>query len=183
MKRLIDNVVRAMLWTLGISSPILHPSSFAWADGGTVRLCQRAGSYQVAVFTSPNPFRAGPVDISVLLQDPTTGEFTPEAEVIVRLTAHGSGQTLEYPATSEGATNKLFRAAVFELPEAGWWDAEVSVKGRRGPASVRFRLEAGEVLPRWLDMWPWYTWPALVVVLFGLHQILNRRPVVKGSRS
>lgn len=176
MNRLIQNVARRMVWVLGVSSLILHPSSLVRADGGTVRLCQRAGSYQVAVFTSPTPFRAGPVDISVFVQDPVTGECRPEAQVTVRLTARGSGQTLEYPATSEAATNKLFHAAVFDLPEPGWWDVEVSVKGPQGPASIRFQLEAGEVLPRWLDLWPWYTWPALAVALFGLHQMLSRRP-------
>jgi hypothetical protein len=176
MNQFINNMASAMIWVLGFSSLILHPSSFSRADGGTVRLCQRAGNYQLAVFTSPTPFRAGPVDISVLVQDPTTGECMPGAEVIVRLTGHGSGQTLEYAATFEAATNKLFRAAVFELPEAGWWDAEVAIKGPQGPASVQFGLEAGDVLPRWLDLWPWYTWPALAVALFGLHQRLMRRP-------
>jgi hypothetical protein len=146
-----------------------------WADGGTVRFCERAGNYQVAVFTSPNPFRAGPVDISVLVQDPATGESMPQAEVMVRLTAHGSGRTLEYLATSEAATNKLFHAAVFDLPEAGTWDMEVSVKGPRGPARARFQLEAGEALPPWLDLWPWYTWPAVVIALFALLQVRTRR--------
>ncbi len=141
-----------------------------------MRLCQRAGNYQIAVFTSPNPLRAGPVDVSVLVQDSTSGECAPQAEVTVRLTAHGSGQVLEYPATAEAATNKLIRAAVFELPEAGGWHAEISVQGPQGPASVRFQLEASDALPRWLDLWPWYTWPALAVAFFGLHQHLTRRP-------
>jgi hypothetical protein len=175
MKQCIDKTVRRVIWVLGASSLILHPSSLAMADGGTVRLCQRVGNHQVAVFTSPTPLRAGPVDVSVLVQDPTTGECTPGAEVMLRLTAHGSGLTLEYPATSAAATNKLFQAADFELPEAGVWEVEVSVKGPQGPVSARFQLEAGEALPRWLDLWPWYTWPALVVVLFGFHQVLTRR--------
>ena len=174
MKKRINNVTRSIFWVLGVSALILHPSSLAWADGGTVRLCQRVGNYQVAVFTSPTPLRAGPVDISVLVQDPATGECTPQAQVMVRLTARASGQALEFPATAEAATNKLFRAAVFDLPEAGVWDVEVSVEGSQGPASVHFQLEAGEALPRWLDLWPWYSWPALAVVLFGLHQIMSR---------
>jgi hypothetical protein len=175
MNRPMNHMARPIIWVFGISFLLLHPSSFASADGGTVRLCQRAGNYQVAVFTSPNPLRAGPVDISVLLQDVATGVCTPEADVLVRLTAHGSGQRLEYRATSEAATNKLFRAAVFEMPEAGGWDAEVLIDGPNGPARVRLGLEVGEPLPRWLDLWPWYTWPALAVVLFGLHQRLIRR--------
>jgi hypothetical protein len=138
-------------------------------------LCERAGEYRLAVFTEPAPFRAGLVDVSVLVQDAVTGECVPEARVSVRLTARGSGQVLEYPATSAAASNKLFQAAVFELPEAGWWDVEVAVDGPQGAARVRFPVEAGESPPRWLDLWPWFGWPALAVALFGIHQVLVRR--------
>src|SRR5262249_156491 len=56
----------------------------ARADGGTVRLSQRAGGYQVTVFTEPTPLRAGPVDVSVLVQDAATGQALPGAQVTVR---------------------------------------------------------------------------------------------------
>ena len=46
----------------------------AWGDGGTVRLSRCEGDYRISVFTAPTPFRAGPVDISVLVQDAATGE-------------------------------------------------------------------------------------------------------------
>jgi hypothetical protein len=146
----------------------------ARADGGAVRLCERAGDYQLAVFTTPTPFRAGPVDISVLVQDPATGECTPQAQVTLRLTAHGSGRVVESPATSEAASNKLFQSAVFELPEAGWWDVEVFVDGPHGPAHARFVVEASAAPPRWWDLWPWIGWPAVAVALFGLHKVLVR---------
>jgi hypothetical protein len=133
------------------------------------------GGYQIAVFTSPTPFRAGPVDVSVLVQDAETGECVPEARVALRLTARGSSQVLEQPASAEAATNKLFHAAVFELPGPGWWDVEVEVVGPHGPALLRFGVEADDRLPRWVDLWPWFAWPALAVVFFGLHQVLVRR--------
>ena len=61
-----------------LSFLIFRPSSVARADGGVVRLRQRAGGYQIAVFTSPTPIRAGPVDVSVLVQDAATEECVPE---------------------------------------------------------------------------------------------------------
>ena len=158
------------------------PHSFLRADGGAVRLRERAGGYQVAVFTSPTPFRAGPVDVSVLVQDAATGECVPEAQVTVRLTARGTGEVLEYPATAEAATNKLFHAADFQLPEPGWWDVEVAVEGPQGPALLRFGVEADEPPPRWLGLWPWFMWPALAVALFGVHQVLVRRRIPLPSR-
>jgi hypothetical protein len=160
---------------LVVSSFLLPPSSFLRADGGAVRLRERAGGYQIAVFTSPTPLRAGPVDVSVLVQDAATGECVSEARVTVRLQGPGAARVLESPATAEAATNKLFRAAEFQLPEPGWWDVAVAVEGPHGPALVRFGLQADEPPPRWLDLWPWFGWPALAVALFGVHQVLVRR--------
>ena len=165
---------RAALWLMLVYSLFLPSSSGLRADGGAVRLREQAGAYQVTVFTSPAPFRAGPVDVSVLVQD-TAGECVPEARVTVRLAARGTKEFLKYPATAEAATNKLFHAAVFELPRSGWWDIEVVVEGPHGPADLRFDIEAGEPLPRWRELWPWFVWPAFAVALFGLHQALVRR--------
>ena len=163
-------------------SLIPHPSSLARADGGAVRLREQARAYQVTVFTAPTPFRAGPVDFSVLVLDAATGEYVPGARVTVRLTARGTEDVLECPATAAAATNKLYRAAVFQLPQPGWWDVEVAVDGPHGPALLRFGAEADEPLPRWLELWPWFTWPALAVALFGLHQVLVRRRIPLPSR-
>ena len=59
-----------------------------------------------------------------------------------------------------------------ELPEPGWWDVEIVCVAEHGPADVRFTMEAGQQLPRWLTVWPWFGWPAGVVLLFGIHRLL-----------
>jgi hypothetical protein len=169
--------IQPILSLLLFSSFILHPSSFARADGGAVRLRERVGGYQITVFTSPTPFRAGPVDVSVLVQDAATEGYVPDARVTVRLTARGTGEVLEYQATTEAATNKLLRAAEFQLPEPGLWDVAVAVEGPHGLALVRFEVQADEPLPRWLDLWPWFGWPAFAVALFGTHRVLVRLKV------
>ena len=81
---------------------------------------------------------------------------------------------LEYPATTEAATNKLFRAAQFELPEPGRWELRVEVEGVHGRAAIGGEIDAAEPLPRWREMWPWIGWPALAIVLFCIHQTLAR---------
>jgi hypothetical protein len=149
-----------------ISPSLLH------ADGGTVRLSERAGTCQVTVFTSPTPFRAGPVDISVLLQDAASGLAVTDARVTVRLTSRTTGRVLEFPATTEAATNKLLRAAVFELPKPGWWDVDVLIEAPSGGETVRLSIEASEPIPHWLTLWPWFSWPFLVVAVFGIHRKL-----------
>jgi hypothetical protein len=146
----------------------------ARGDGGSVCLSAKKGGYRITVFSAPTPFRAGPVDISVLVQDAGTGEPVPQARVTVRLSKPGQ-PALEYPATQEAATNKLLHAAQFDLPQPGRWNLEVRVEGLHGPAVVGGELEAGEPLPRWLEMAPWIGWPAVAVALFGIHQLLVRR--------
>jgi hypothetical protein len=147
----------------------------ARADGGTLRLRQLAGGYQITVFTTPTPLCAGPVDISVLVLDDATGEPVPAARVAVRLTARGSGEVVEHTADAWAATTKLFHAAVFDLPTPGWWDVEVAVAGPRGTALLQFALAADEPRPPWQELWPWLAWPALAVALFALHQRLAYR--------
>jgi hypothetical protein len=116
------------------------------------------------------------VDVSVLVQDAKMAGSLSDVQVTVRLTAPGQpAYTAEHQATSEAATNKLLRSAKFELPRPGRWAMEVQVTGPRGPARVVCEVEAAEVLPRWVQMWPWIGWPALAVLLFGMHQWLVRR--------
>ena len=141
-----------------------------------MRLSEEKGGYRITVFTAPTPFRAGLVDISVLVQDASTLEPVPGVRVNVQAAPRGRpDESVGYPATAQAATNKLFNAAVFELPEAGWWDVQVSVEGTRGPARLRFEVEAAERLPGWLALWPWIAWPCVVILVFSVHQRLVRR--------
>jgi hypothetical protein len=153
------------------------PCAPASADGGSMRLSGKKGGYQITVFTAPTPFRAGAVDISALVQDASTGDVMTQVRVAVRMTKPGR-LALEYPATSEAASNKLFRAAQFELPEPGRWALEVEVQGSHGLAVIGGELDAAEPLPRWRELWPWIGWPALAIALFGIHQFLARRTCV-----
>src|SRR5439155_8753299 len=133
---------------------ILHPSSFLRADGGTLRMSEKRGGFLITVFTAPAPFRAGPVDISVLVQDVLTGEPVTQARVTVRMTKPGQ-LALDYPATREAATNKLLYAAQFDLPEPGRWQLEVQVEAVHRLAVIGGELEAAAPLPRWREHWLW----------------------------
>jgi hypothetical protein len=152
----------------------------ARADSGSVRLSEKKDGYRITVFSAPSPFRAGPVDISVLVQDAVTGDPLPQARVTVRMTKIGH-PILEYPATQEVATNKLLHAAQFDLPATGRWDLEVRVEGLRGSAVLACEVEAAERLPRWHSFWLWITWPAVAMVLFAIHLVLVRRRGAKGG--
>jgi hypothetical protein len=155
--------------------------SLVFADGGTIRLSEQTGKYRITVFTAPEVVRAGPVDISVLVQEASTGELATGVEVTIGAQYRGAqGVTLQHVATTEAATNKLYRVATLNLPNSGLWTVDVVVAGALGKARVSFDLHAAAPLPEWLAMWPWVGWPALAIVLFGIHLLLVRLKT-KGS--
>src|SRR5437667_9877356 len=162
----VSTVLAPLAWVCILTCLAMLPT-IALADAGAVRVSQRHGNRRITVFTEPTPLRAGPVDVSVLVQDAATGQVV-DAEVTVWVAPLGRGRAaVGYPATTEAATNKLLRAALFELPEAGLWELEVVVRGPLGPGRVRCEVEAAEPSPLWLGLWPWVTWPVVVVLLYG----------------
>ena len=145
----------------------------AFADGGRVVFMDQHGGYRISVFTSPDPLRAGPVDISVLLQDAKTGIPITDGHVNMSITrSRVGGRTIQALATNAAATNKLLTAATVELPEPGSWDVEVECLSDHGPAQARFTIDVGERSAERIGAWPWFSWPAGVVILFGIHRRL-----------
>jgi len=150
--------------------------SAARADGGAVRVVEKQHGYQISVFTAPHPLVAGPVDVSILLQDVRTLEPVRNSTVTVIATPRDQpSAVIHCAATSEAATNKLFRAAQFQLPQSGWWDVEVICQTSHDDARVQFAMETGTPLGGWLAVWPWFSWPIVPVLLFAMHQWLARR--------
>jgi uncharacterized membrane protein len=169
MSRLRATTIALMLGGLPASVWV----SPARADGGALRLWDRQGRYEIAVFTAPNPFVAGPVDISVLVLDSATGEPVLDALVIVEVAPLDRPDAAEpHPATSGAATNKLFYAALLDIAEPGSYSVEVVIEKAREEARVRFVAEAAYGHSRRVNLWPWICWPAPVIVLYGIHQWL-----------
>jgi hypothetical protein len=169
------HVLRIVRWIL-LGAVLLHPRAVLHADGGLVRLSERKGDYRITVFTSPTPLRAGRVDMSVFVQDLENRELVAEARIMVQATPRDQpSEILCHPATAEAATNKLFQAAVFDLPQSGWWNVGIVIEGLREPVQVNFDMEADESLPRVRELAWWIGWPAAAVLLFCVHQWLIER--------
>jgi hypothetical protein len=144
---------------------------------------ERQGGYRISVFASPDPLRAGPIDISVLLQDAETGQPITNVPINVSLKPSGRrGPTIRAVATNDAATNKLLSAALVELPTPGSWDIEISRLAEHGADPVRFTIDAGEQSAAWTGVWPWFSWPAGVVILFGIHRRLVARRKAASAR-
>ncbi|HWB10728.1 MAG TPA: hypothetical protein VG826_15975 [Pirellulales bacterium] len=141
----------------------------AGADGGAVRASKQHGNYQVTVFTDPTPLLAGPVDVSVFVQDVGTGQPILDGQIDVEVAPRGrSSETIRLAATRAAASNKLFQAAQLDLPHASWWTFAVIVRLPTDSMDLHFELEAGDPPPNWRSLWPWFCWPFLVIALFAL---------------
>jgi hypothetical protein len=183
-ERRMQNAGGKFVATLACAFVLLLHSSVALADGGTLRLSQRCGPLQVSVFTSPAMPHVGLIDISTLVQDAATGRILDDVPVVVRLQSiELRGLTLEQESTAGAATNKLFRAAAINVPEAGKWRAEilVGVESHSASASDRnfptlsFDFDVAAPSPQWLSLAAWVGWPVGVIAVFLIHQILVAR--------
>ena len=140
-----------------------------------MRFSGRRDGLRITVFTAPNPLRAGPVDVSVLVQDASGRPLT---DVPVAVRAHPAGdpaRQVSGPATAEAATNKLLLAAPLEFGEPGRWRVEVGVMGPGGTVRIDFDVEVAEAPPPWLNLSLWVGWPFAAVLLFAAHRRLTRR--------
>jgi hypothetical protein len=157
-------------------------SAHALADGGKVVLIERQADYRISVFMSPDPLRAGPTDISVLIQDAETGNPITNAQIIVTLTSTSApSRTIYAAATNDAATNKLLSAALVDLPEPGEWNIEINCLAQHTAFQVHFLIDVGERTAPCLEGWSWFTWPAGAVILFGIHRrLVWRRRSVSG---
>ena len=95
---------------------------------------------QITVFTDPTPLRAGPVDVSILVQDTSTGgAILDDADYDQRAAPLGrSSFAAHYRATNAAASNKLFQVAKFDLPHAGQWEFTMDVQGAEETARLHF---------------------------------------------
>ena len=166
---------------------LVMASALVHADGGTtVGQIERDGM-RVTVFASPVPIRAGPLDVTLLVQEipsnrPVTDaivacsvrKLSPPFPGPFRLPAWCStiAPGSRIPATSAHSRNKLLFGAYLPLTEPGRW--ELSIHVTRGPANFTsaFPLDVAAPQPL-LSIW----WPliALVPAAILLYASRNRR--------
>jgi hypothetical protein len=154
--------------------------AIASADGGIVRLCEVRAGRRITIFTAPTLLRAGPMDVSVLVQDVASGKPVLDLPIVVSaFPIPDPRRSISAHATTEAATNKLLHAAQLNLPEAGAWRIEVIVEGAQQEAALRFDVVVAQEPPPWLDMSLWIGWPLLAIGVFAFHQWLS--PCAKQS--
>lgn len=173
----------------------------AAADGGQVVLRQSAGDWIITMLAQPVPLRAGPTDLSVLVQD-HDGAPILEAEVQLLLRApdpslHAPDSSLRAPdpslhvpdplslhpdldrtlrvPTDSTSANRLFREVRLDLTRAGTWQVEVEVTHSGARAVIDSELEVGEPLGDARRHWMAIALGPLGAVLIALHQVRASR--------
>ena len=147
----------------------------ARADGGAVRWRGSAGAFTVTIFTSADPVAAGPIDVSVLVQDRADGSPILDGLVNLRLASpSGRGdadQVIEARATHDVATNKLLYAAWIDVG-AGHWGLHVVVQRGDEISSANLPLAIAPPTMRLTEYWPHLLLPPIAILVFVLHQCL-----------
>jgi hypothetical protein len=174
----VERNLIATHWLVPIAC--LLATSTAWADGGAVVLHATTAGRQITLFSSPTPLVAGPVDLSLLVTDAASGQPLLEVPIELRLRHEAAlaEQTLAVSATRGEATNQLLHAAKMELPQPGRWRVTILVGEGADRATAECDLQVAPAPPPWFRMWPWYTWPAGVVVWFVWRKSHGRRGTI-----
>jgi len=153
---------------------LLAASAPLHADGGiTVGQIERDG-LRVTVFVAPVPVRAGPLDVTLLVQEIPSNQPVTDANIScsvqkvgppspspVRLPAWCSSIApgARIPATPAHSRNKLLSGAYLPLTEPGRW--ELNIQLTRGPASFSVSLPLDVAAPQQpLSTW----WPLIALV-------------------
>lgn len=153
----------------------------AHADGGTVQFEKAAGPFVITVFTTPSPLRAGPVDISLMIQSRESQQPVLDCQPSVQLRKEGATSILS-EATHEAAQNKLLYAAQVNVPEPGPWELEVAIQPGDDSINVAGEITVAPANPVLLVYWRSLALPPLFISLFALSQWLKRRSAKGGKR-
>jgi hypothetical protein len=165
---------------------LLGPSVFA--DGGAIIVREKVDGLEVTVFASPVPLRAGPVDVSVLVQD-RAGRAVLDARVDLGWTTASPAVSPDWlppccsmatalgkmPAPRGHSQNKLLYGAILPVRSAGPSQISVTVHVSGRQASLAIPVEALPPRPPVLAYWPLLAFPPVAIGLFAMHQRLSRR--------
>jgi hypothetical protein len=148
----------------------------ARGDGGTMLLHQDSGAFTITLFAAPQPLHVGMADLSVMVQDRSSGDVLLDPAVDLTVAAEAANASQQTVRLTRGqAGNRLLQAATFHFPSAGKWRLTLLVS--RGGEATRVGTECS-VVPdrsRALLVWFYVLLPVGVILLFVIHQGLKIR--------
>ena len=154
----------------------------AFADEGPVQLQKATGPLVITMFTSPAPLTAGPVAISLLVQDPDGLDPVLDADVTLVVRSEASGAQIRVRATRELAQNKLLYSAPVKLEAPGKWQIGASVlqRGTRTETAGVMEVAPNKVMV--VSYWGYIAFPPVLIVAFVVNGWLIRRKDSNNAR-
>jgi len=165
-------------------------SNVALADGGTIRLQTDTGSFHITVFTQPPILAAGPVDITVLVQN--RKDLVPVMDATLALDLiplEGTGEKSWMPpscamSTTPGLSaiparlnhgeNRLLYGATVQIPHSGRWGLRIHLQRASETGTAETLLTVAPPTPPPLAYWHLFALPGVCAGIFILHQIALR---------
>ena len=148
----------------------------ARGDGGTMLLHQDSGPFTITLFAAPQPLQVGVADLSVMVQDRSSGDVLLDPAIDLTVAAESANASPQTVRLTRGqASNRLLQAATVQFLRPGKWRLTLLVS--RGREAVRLGTEC-TVEPdrsRALLVWFYVLLPAGIILLFAIHQGLKIR--------
>jgi hypothetical protein len=129
----------------------------------------------ITVFTSPAPLAAGPVDISVLVQNRNGLEAVLDADVSMVLRREGSATEIWARATREQAQNKLLYAAPVILARSGKWHVSVTTLHESSRTEIAGDIEVTPSRVIAASYWGYIAFSPLMILIIVIRERLIRR--------
>jgi len=175
----------ARVWRIvavvALGQTVQQPTAFA--NGGTVQWRKQAGSLLITVFTTPAPLSAGPVVISLLVQNRNGLEPVLDANVSLLLRADTSTAEIRAQPTREQAQSELLYAAPVTLAESGKWQLAVTILRNGERTDATGTIDVAPTPAMVASYWGYIAFPPLMIVAFVGHELLlRRRPELKVKR-
>ena len=150
----------------------------AYADGGHVRLQQTSGELVVTLFTAPDPLVTGTADFSVMVQDSSTQQLLPDADITLELHPPG-GDAKVFHLSRSDAANRMFQSANVSLPVAGDWSLMLTVRRGANQATVRTTFPVVENHSRRVIVIAMMILPIVVILFAFIHRHQRRKQAVR----
>jgi hypothetical protein len=172
---------------------ILFLARISLADGGTIQFQGDAGSFHVTVFTLPPILSAGPVDLTVLVQDRIKLNPLLDARVTLDLRAETGtpmkkpgwsppacalnmpSSLTDIPARPNHGENRLLYGALVQVPSSGTWKLKINIQRDPETESVSTLLKVNPAVSPPLAYWQLFMLPPLGVIGFVLNRTARHR--------
>jgi hypothetical protein len=148
----------------------------ARADGGAMLLHQDAGAFTITLFAAPQPLRAGEADLSVMVQDRSSGEVLLDPVIDLTVATAAASATQQTVRLTKGqASNRLLQASTVHFSSAGKWRLTLAVRRGNDTAQLATEFTVEPDHSRARLVWFYVLLPVGIILLFVIHQVLKVR--------